>query len=427
MVNSTPEQRTLPLAIAPSLPPGTEPLSKEELLSALDAQIRFATEAQRNEGLTRWAIWGGLAAILWRGTVVFAQSEFALYRAVLVAFVIFIIWAILESFISLISPTSRVSIAPVRFQVWTDMVSVVRPGVIASALRQTLIIVALGFFHYANLWPLWMYAILSLLGDLLAFAPGTSNLPLPTKLGVRTSFAIATLIPVAWLAYCGLHVVALIRKDFPSFTLADVQFAWLLNGGAYLLIRLATMTTSGHFLTELTELRQHLAFNRISTAEAIQQADKLLSGIKLTDVLNPSVLGVIREAQELMEMVKRSAAALEQLKSTASSFSGNIHDLDGAAIAGAARSIDELDSEAKRLHLKLKALIRAQGRFQLRAMLIAMYSRESLPDLKEPAKKVQDAFNEASKSLTDLHKLRVAVKSELTEILHQHQRIAIEV
>jgi hypothetical protein len=55
---------------------GATSLTMEKLLAALDAQIKFITDSQRNEGLTRWAMWGALAGLVW----VVRSWSMSLYR-----------------------------------------------------------------------------------------------------------------------------------------------------------------------------------------------------------------------------------------------------------------------------------------------------------------------------------------------------------
>lgn len=397
-------------AETPAPPHEPTPLNKADLLSALDAQIKFVSEAQRNEGWTRWAIYGALAAMLWHSTELVTHQDFALSRAVLVAFAVFILWSVLESLTRLILPASRVlSAAPIRFHLWTDLVSIIRPGVVASALRQVLILIALIVFHFPDQWPLWTYSILSLAGDLMIFVPGMSNLTFPSRLGMRAAFTLATLIPLAWLIFAGVHVARLIQNDLSAFTLADVRFALLMNAGAYLLIRLATQTSSNHVLDELTELRQQLAFDRITASAAMRQAESLLTGLRLADALNPSVEHVLKESRELTEMVNRATEVLNQLRTT--EFTGDKH-----AIADRVRRLDELEVEERRLTARLKALVRTRSRFQIRALCIALYSRESLPELKPPAQKVQDAFAQGNKGVAEFRQQFAALKQQVHDL-----------
>ncbi|HEU5125249.1 MAG TPA: hypothetical protein VFW05_14440 [Verrucomicrobiae bacterium] len=396
----------------------SERLEKSELLAALDAQIKFASEAQRNEGWTRWAIWGALAAILWHGTELAAKPEFALSRSVLVSFLVFIIWVVLEDLIGLISPVSRVgSVAPVRFHLLTNLSSVVRPGVIASALQRVLIIVGLASFQFPNQWPLWTYAALSLLGDLLVFIPGMGTIAFPSRFGVRAAFSTLTLATIMWLGFAGWLVMELIQKDMSQFTLADVRFALLLNAAAYLLIRLTTATTSGHFLGELMDLRQHLAFGRISLFDAHQQTDKLLSGVKLSEIINPVVARVSKECEELSNLLKgamTSAREIDELLSTPTTENAEGVSHDDAKRANVIRRIDNLDAEAARLDSKLKAVSNARSAFQIRAVCVALYSRESLPELQPSIQKVQEAFKATSIGVSEFHKRLAEVKSQFS-------------
>jgi hypothetical protein len=407
---------TAALVPEPSPDSPSERLDKSELLAALDAQIKFASEAQRNEGWTRWAIWGALAAILWHGTELATNPEFALSRSVLVSFLVFIIWIVLENLIGLISPVSRVgSIAPVRFHLLTNLFSVVRPGVIASALQRVLIILGIACFHFPNLWPLWTYAGFSFLGDMLVFIPGVGSLPFPSKFGVRAAFSILTLLTLVWLGTAGWRVWELIQHDLSQFNLADVRFALLINAAAYLLIRLTTASTSGHFLSELMDLRQHLAFGRVTPSDANQQADKLLSGVKLSEIVNPLVDRVLKECEELTTVLTEAVASaneLERILTTEANEDASEISHDDAKRADAYRCIDKLDAEATRLDSKLKVVGRARSAFQIRAVCVALYSRESLPELQPSIQKVQEAYKTTSTGVAEFRKRLAEVKSQ---------------
>jgi uncharacterized coiled-coil DUF342 family protein len=191
-----------------------------------------------------------------------------------------------------------------------------------------------------------------------------------------------------------------------------------LNAGAYLLIRLATRTTSSYFLSELTEVRQHLAFERIPATVAQHQAEKLPSGMKLSKVLNPSVPRVLQEAQELDQMLQRPTELLNQLRTLAADQPG--HPSDEHVMAETLLKLDELDKETRRWDEKLKLVSRARGRFQLRILGIILYSRESVPELKEPSEKVQTAFTEAGKRVAEFHTQLATVRNELRQTVGNH-------
>jgi hypothetical protein len=77
-------------------------------------------------------------------------------------------------------------------------------------------VIALATFHYPGQWPLWTYAIISLLSDLAVFTPGMSHLKFPSKIGMRTAFPLATFVPLGRLGFAGTHVACLIQKIGPA-------------------------------------------------------------------------------------------------------------------------------------------------------------------------------------------------------------------
>ncbi len=394
-------------------------LTREELLSALDAQIKFVSEGQRNEGWTRWAIWGALAAFIWVGIEVVTRSEFALSRAVLAAFGIFVIWGLLECLLGIISPTSSVDVGPPRFREVTGWISALRPELTALALRHLLIIVALLFFHYPGQRLFLIYVGLALVSDVVVLLYGMTSVALPTKFSMGAAIGTVALLKMAWLVAAGISVASLIKKDLSTFTQQDVRFALLLNAGSYLLIRLATTTSSGHLLSELTEIRQHVAFVRLSVADAIRQTEGLLTGLKVAEVLNPLVETTLKEAQELDQTMNRSVELLGQIRVQISTLRDNLsaqaHESDD--FADALHLLDELESEVRRVSAKLKALTRVRNQFLLRAVVIAVYSRESRSEMREPSKKVQDAFTQANKKVADLRQRHASAKEDVNQIM----------
>ena len=134
--------------------PAPEPakLNREELLSALDTQIKFEADSQRNEGWTRWAIWGAIAAHVWIGTDLWVQPGLNISRMVSLALMMLILWKLVAAGYWILLPTSRIQVGPTRFRTAADTLHPLRPELAVGFSQYLLVIVALIYFQIAGQW-----------------------------------------------------------------------------------------------------------------------------------------------------------------------------------------------------------------------------------------------------------------------------------
>lgn len=412
------EGNTAQIAVSSPEVKNQDSLTSEQLVGALDAQIKFVTDSQRNEGWTRWAIWGALAALVWIATDLITRTDLAMHRAVLASCAVFVLWTLLENLVKILSPSARMHVGPARFLLFTDATSAYRPELTASGLRHLLILIALIYFRFPGQWLLWIYTIAALMVGLLIVFCGMTSVAMPVRLNLRTTFSILTAVQIAFLSAAGWQIISLIRVDLSSYSLADVRLALVLNAGSYLIIRLATATSSEHLLSQLIQLRQHVAFARLPFLQAKQQSESLLSGLELTDVLNPLVESIRKEGKELEPLVIRFQELINETHTRISAMRENHYDeaQNSSIFAETLQILDEVEKQRARIFRKFKSLIRAKNRFDLCAIVISFYSSESRQEAKAIMDIVLAEFLVEKKRVVEAFQQHASLKAEANRV-----------
>jgi hypothetical protein len=424
---TNPEAITVRQEIAAEQPGDVSALTCDRLLSALDAEIKFVAGAQSNEGWTRWAIWGALGALAWIATELIADEDLSMSRAAFLAISFFVVWSLAETVVGVLSPSARMHAGVPRFRLLTDFIGTLRPELTASGLRQCLVLAGLVYFQFTGLWPLWLYATVSLCTLVLVFVCGMTSMALPTNINLGAAFNITTGIQIAALAIICAMLVPSIQNDWGNYSLEEVRLALILNAGSYLLIRLATATSSEHLLSQLTQLRQHLAFGRMSVSDANQRAESLLTGLKLSDVLHPLAEAVRTEVDSLKPQIGAYEKAINELES-------KLVDVRGVALseaqknalfAEALRRIDALDQQFAEISRESRGVRKARSRYDWSAIVIFVYSPASRREAKEFAERVRNEHLAAIKILDECHQKHVRQKNEVNQLNRNSQFLAI--
>lgn len=391
-------------------------LTADQLLAALDAQIRFVTDSQRNEGLTRWAIWGALAAIIWIATDVLKSSDLMMPRAVFMACGFFVVWVMFEEIAYLLSPNSSMEIGPTRFHLSTDLFGTIRTEVVASGLRHVLIFIALIQFQFSGVIFLWAYTVIALLWGVMFFVVGMTGIPFPKKFDLPAALTVRTLLHIVFLIAVGLQIAQIIAPNWNSYTMVDVRLALLLNAGFYLLIRLATASSSEHLLSQLTQLRQHIAFGRISTAEGNRKAEILLSGLKAVDVLQPLMEEVREKADELHPILTNYQNSIQKISQQLTTLKAHpvSENENRLKLAEVLRLIDELATPSVIIRM-MKSVTRPRNRFIVRAIAIAIYSPECRAEVKVVADDVGNIYAKVIATIQEFSKQYEFLKKDANE------------
>ena len=218
----------------PNIPekPTTETkLTVEQLLGALDTQIKFESDSQRNEGWTRWAIWGAIATLVWITSGLWAQSGFDISRAAIASLLLFVLWKFLEELKWILLPNSRmeIGVCPTRFLPAADAIHPLRPEIMVTLIQYILIIGALAYFKLWGQWILWVYATIAFIGALVMLFSGWLLIGFPGKVSIGNIIKGLTGLQLACLATSGLQISKTIYPDVSNFSLADVRFALAAN------------------------------------------------------------------------------------------------------------------------------------------------------------------------------------------------------
>jgi len=403
-------------AIAPSM------LTREQLLAALDAQIKYITDERRSAGWTRWAIWGALATLTWLGTDLFNHPELLLPQTTLLALGIFVLWRFMEMVATLFSPSTRASIAPNRFRVFAEVISSARLELIVSVARYFLILFALVWFGFEHITLLWVYAVAALLFNGGVFAYGILPLAFPTKHQSRVIFEnLPTFVAMGVLLGALIQVAIELKQFSPGLNLSEVRLAIIFNAVAHLFNWLASDTSAAPLLEHLKQVRQDLAFGRISLAEATRHADVTLSGLKLTEALHPPVSAALARATELQALL----ATLKELTIEANNLvaamreNDHEHQENGERGARLMRLLDRLDQELNGVSAKKAALQSAVARLQISSQIIVMFSPESKAEVESITATVANAIVAAKNEETTSTKKIASLKSAANDLSQQ--------
>lgn len=354
----------------------TEPptLSTQQMLEAIDTQIKFEADSQRNEGWSRWVIWGSIAALLWIAIDLWTKVNPNLFRGMLLALFVFVSWKIVENLIWFLLPDSRIEIGPIRFKSVTDTVHPLRQEMAVVILQYSLVLFGLIHFKMTGQWLLLGYALAAIGGSICAFISGVMIIGFPINLKIGTTLNISTCVNLICLIAINCQILIDVHSNHDSLTNTDVRLALVLNAIAFLMSRLVATASSEHLLKKLTQLRQHIAFGRISTFEANKQAEALLTGMTLKELLSPLIKEACSEAEKLSPIL----AEIQQLLDHANKRSTE-------QPAGALRMLDEMGSPPRSATPQLKRAKKAWNRFAMHAFVFSLYSRESRREIKEIA------------------------------------------
>ena len=366
-------------------------LTSEQLLAALDSQIEHDSARQRSEGWTRWAVWGTLALLLWKAIGIWTAKDVVLVHAAHLFILAFVIWKFLEEIIWILIPNARLQIGPPRFHLAQDSIHPMRPDFAITALQYLVILGVLFHFGIPRQWCLWVYALSAVAVCLSMFLSGVLMVGTPAFMNLQAAIFVATGIQLVSLGLSGWQIGSLLRVDLAAYTSNELRLALVLNAIAFLLSKLTTATSSEYLLNKLTQLRQHIAFGRITPAEANKLAEEFLTGVTLTQLLNP-----------LVEKISTAEASLQALLTAAHKrLDGAQAELlaPGPGPQQALRILDEIDLKPKAVYRQVKQIRRDWTRLLINAFGIAFYAPATLPEAIKITNEVQAQLRAATQLL----------------------------
>lgn len=386
----------------------TPDLTREQLLSALDTQIQFEGDSLRNEGWTRWAIWGAIASLTWIATDLMGHTNLSATRTASLGLLVFVFWKLVGQLVWILLPSSRMDVGPARFRLPADTLHPLRPECAADGLHHLLLLFVLAHYKVPGQGFLWAYAIFGVAKNLYVLLFGRLAAAVPTQLNIRATVHFLAAAQLVWLATAGFKICAFVGSSNETYSLADFRLALVLNAGSFLLIRLTTNTSSEHLVNKLTQLRQHTAFERISLLEAIKQAETILNGVTAGEVLKPFVGGVHTELVRVSPLL----ANFNQLVGQAEERMKLPHpDAEGALLL-----LDEAHSHLDEIHKQQKRVRAAWTRFAMQAIALGFYSQEVKRDVAILAKGIRTQLDESALVVTQFAERHSAVKAEAYQI-----------
>ena len=193
---------TRPPTALGQLPAPEQPkLTREDLLSALDTQIKFEADSQRNEGWTRWAIWGAIAGLVWVGTDLWVQPGLNILRMVSVSLLIFVLWKFVAEGIWVLLPTTRIEVSQTRFRPAADALHPLRPELAVAVAQYLLVIGALAAFKISGQWFLLTYALVGFGGAAFMLCFGRIFIGFPEIVSLRATINVASFVQLTCLAW----------------------------------------------------------------------------------------------------------------------------------------------------------------------------------------------------------------------------------
>jgi hypothetical protein len=395
---------TEPAAKLADVPNEVKSISPEQLLNALDTQIKFEADSQRNEGWTRWAIWGAIAALVWIATDLWRQPSLEFSRMVSVWLLIFVLWKFLEELIWVISPYTRMEIGPTRFRPSADTIHPLRPAMMVTTMQYLLILCVLGYFRHWNQWFLCAYACVGFVGSALMLCLGTFIIGFPEKVSTKAIINSVTFLQLSCLGVAGWRISKVIYSSLGSFSLADVRLALVLIAFVFLVSRLAMSTPSEILLSKLTQLRQHLAFGRISLSDAYVRSEELLGGVTLDKLFSHLVRPILDEEAKLQARLAEAKQVLDKANEEMTAPDKRPQE--------AIRLLDSMGNPPTMVAQQLKQNRRAWNRFAGQAIGFAIYSQESKSEIKAIEDQVRASLADVNQKLKACYDRYDSLKNE---------------
>lgn len=309
-MTSSPTQATPPATNPPVA--GSEGLDRAALLDFLTAEIENRRSEQQAPGWTKWALYAGLASLVW---LVFGQIEQrgATMQGTAGTFLLLnLLLAPLQVLVGLLEPRGD-SPRPVerRFTYWPRQVglpaSVLAFGTGACALRIVLIFsvpnLGLQSYHKAALGIVYgVFLLVSLVALVFCFL----RMPVPLRAESSSRVVIVAVITAGVFLWCGVHsTLHLLSAQSPP-SLTDWRLGTLFCAAALVVENILSIHHADPSLEALIGTRRSLALGHTGPASAIRQADILLTGMRLDDILSSKVAAVISVFAGAEEDAKRA-------------------------------------------------------------------------------------------------------------------------
>jgi len=271
---------------------GTDSITREQLLEALDTEIENVTAIQSATGWNHWVILGALAALLWLGIDTWENGHFILHNVLLLTMAITIFWRQLKMSAALFD-SSPLPASKISNRFWS------LSGLLGSTRTHILFTLVINVFFLSIVWMLkspWVlvlkiYFIYEVLTDIIALGISlwddfpeisTDHKPLP-----ESFLRCIVLFTIALKYIMCLLIWGVVWFYAPDLTTHDLRLALLTSALLFLMSLAVETRIPTNYLQAYRAIRQNVAFGRIPLTEAKMQADMLLIGGNLDQTLQP--------------------------------------------------------------------------------------------------------------------------------------------
>jgi hypothetical protein len=404
---------------APS-PPEPATLTREQLLEALDTEIKNLAATQSAAGWNQWAILGALAAVFWAALGSWEKGQFVLLNAALLALVFSYTVDFLSRTLNAVDSSPLPSRPTAnRFLSWSRLLGSTRSALLFQAAKSSAYVAIAWSFDSAFLWPIRLLVPLGIAFTLLALGlslwPECPEFPRENRLVPRWALSFGRIIGgvVEVVTLGGLW--ATVYFDAQRFTTADVRLGLLASAILYLVGLWVDTRVPATFLRALRALRQSLAYGRIPLTEARDHADLLLIGGTLAQTVQPHV-------NTLVSKLDRAREAVQQVTQLMEGYSALVQELQQqpernpeieakwaeaklcpakvvAALRDAQSRVKDAKSQSEDLAARLALLTRTSGEAPAGIGELLEHAKASIERFEAPLRQVQGTLDELGAKL----------------------------
>lgn len=290
-----------------------QPLSRAEILAAIDYEVAAIEKEQASPGWTKWTFFAGFASLVWIAIAEASREQFTIVNSVLILLACSVLIDIAEYLISTLKPDCSRSSTANRFMLFSQHFSGSRLSIIATVLRLGFLIGAYCFLHrsplhYRSGWFIWFYSVLLailIVGIFLSYVGFPVKPRKSAHILVKCILHVLILVPLFTSFYQAITKLfsiqaSLTASDFRLGLICTI-FLWLLP--------VCSMHVTQHqpLLDTLKSIRRDLAFDRIDSDSALRQADIALDGMRAEDYFQSDL-------QHLLERLDSASKAMRELQ-----------------------------------------------------------------------------------------------------------------
>jgi hypothetical protein len=375
---------------------------KSDLIHLLDSEIDFAKNEIQQSGWTKWAIYGGLATLLW---ILFNELEKGGITLEILYLLLLIILFLTELrfVIGSVIPISEDEETE-RF-INTSIISKNRLVLLLMVLPVILALFAISYLsnfvgmfvailtYVINGW--FIFCILFML--VLSF----KEFPLPSntkKLKWYTRIAPALMsFALIYVLYTLLEIVI-----GHSTLLAHIRIAGLISVIYYLLYLINRVSTGSPLLDSLINIRRKYSLGYLDYKQAAEQTDIALTGMRISNFLQGYIVEILSLFDEFYPKIQKISIQLRAIEKINEESQEQFLEEDKIAAESIRSSIVSLLQEIREItQEKIPAVLKS---YYSRIRLINTYTKIALSEIDEINSIIDSAIQKAEEELERLLK-----------------------